>query len=123
MKPFDLELAKAGHPVQTKDGSQVRILCFDRKNGTYPIVSLLENDGYEVILKYTIDGKFYEGGEDSNLDLVMAPEKHEGWINIYRREEGTINVGGYHKTKEDAEAKIKFCGFEHIATVKIEWEE
>lgn len=29
MKPFDLELAKQGKPVCTRDGRAVRILCYD----------------------------------------------------------------------------------------------
>lgn len=35
MKPFDLELAKAGHPVQTRDGRPVRIICYDRKDNAH----------------------------------------------------------------------------------------
>ena len=32
LKPFDLEAAKAGAKVITRDGRPVRIICFDRKN-------------------------------------------------------------------------------------------
>ena len=35
LKPFDLEAAKAGKPVCTRDGRKVRIICFDRINGDY----------------------------------------------------------------------------------------
>lgn len=31
LRPFDLEAAKAGKPVYTRDGRKVRIICFDAK--------------------------------------------------------------------------------------------
>ena len=43
MKPFDIELAKAGYPVCTRDGRPVRILCFDRKSvDGYSILALVD---------------------------------------------------------------------------------
>lgn len=42
MKPFNLELAKQGHPVITRNGKKARIICFDRKGE--PIVALIEVD-------------------------------------------------------------------------------
>lgn len=44
MKKFDLELAKQGHPVQTRNGRPVRIICWDRKS-EYPIVALIGTSG------------------------------------------------------------------------------
>lgn len=43
MKPFNLELAKQGHPVITRKGKKARIICFDR-NGDAPIVALVETE-------------------------------------------------------------------------------
>lgn len=40
-KPFDLEQAKAGKPVCTRDGRKARIICFDLKNGNHPIVAVI----------------------------------------------------------------------------------
>lgn len=40
-KPFDLEQAKAGKPVCTRDGRKARIICFDLKNGNHPIVAAI----------------------------------------------------------------------------------
>lgn len=31
MGKFDLEKAKAGYPVRTRDGHEARIICFDRE--------------------------------------------------------------------------------------------
>ena len=40
LKPFDLEAAKAGKPVYTRDGRKARIICFDRIDAK-PILALV----------------------------------------------------------------------------------
>jgi hypothetical protein len=43
LKPFDLEAAKAGKPVCTRDGRKARIICFNAKTlCDYPIIALVE---------------------------------------------------------------------------------
>lgn len=44
LKPFDLEAAKTGKPVCTRDGRKARIICFDKKDINYPIVALIEEN-------------------------------------------------------------------------------
>ena len=44
LKPFDLEAAKLGKPVCTRDGRKARIICFDAK-GDKPIIALVEAKG------------------------------------------------------------------------------
>lgn len=120
MKPFNLEEAKAGKPVATRDGRIVRIVCWDRKDEFYPILALVGER--EEPLYFTTEGRFYDL-EKSRLDLVMAPEKYEGWINIYKY---TIDAnrrgGGIYPTKEEAINKGK-ADSNYITTIKIEWEE
>lgn len=73
-KPFNLEHAKAGAPVQLQKGTPVRILCFDRAyQGQLPIIALA-NDGNvgEYIIERTSDGR-YRGYNNPDYDLVMAP--------------------------------------------------
>lgn len=116
-KPFNFELAKAGKPVCTRDGREARIICFDRR-GKYPIVVLVKEGEEESLFNYNNDGYF--NGEDvvSDYDLMMLPEKHEGWLNVYR-----------HSTPiYDSEEKAMSCigsekRNEYVATVKVEWEE
>lgn len=44
LKPFDLNAAKAGKPVCTRDGRKARIICFNTKTlCDYPIIALVEN--------------------------------------------------------------------------------
>lgn len=113
LKPFDIQKAKEGKPVCTKDGRKARIICFDRM-GNYPIVALIQKGGIELCRLYTKDGKCVE---ETNLDLMMLSEKKEGWINVYR-------LNTCYKTKEEAEANIdRDYEDEYVRTVKINWEE
>lgn len=120
MKPFDLEAAKAGKPVCTRDGRKARIICFDIINkGNYPIIALLEDKGSEAIFYYNKDGKCNVGTE---LDLMMLPEKKEGWVNIYGEEKERYCSNVIYSSKEEA-LNISKQLEEHITTIKIEWEE
>lgn len=83
LRPFDLEAAKAGKPVYTRDGRKVRIICFDAKC-IKPIVALIQgSDNSEQIEYYTENGVFSNGGTGKNRDLMILLEKKEGWVNIY----------------------------------------
>lgn len=85
MKPFDLEKAKAGEPVQTKNGFPVKILFFDAKND-YPIVALITNQaGEDLVESYTLQGTFYETSEsDQDLRMVSKVWKPKVDIAIFR---------------------------------------
>lgn len=116
LKPFDIHKAREGKPVCTKDGRKARIICFDR-NDLYPIVALIEcEDGKEIIGAYSKEGQtaIYE---IKGTDLMMLPEKKEGWVNVY-----ALNT--CYSSKEEAEANIdQDYEHEYVRTVKIEWEE
>ena len=73
LKPFDLEAAKAGKPVYTRDGRKARIICFDLKNEQYPIVAAIGNDSSETLLCYTLNGEIVKGNYKSDKDLMMLP--------------------------------------------------
>lgn len=119
LKEFDLEQAKAGKPVCTRDGRKARIVCYDRKSENYPILALVENNSNEQVVKYTTAGKKKDQCI-SPYDLMMLPEKHEGWVNIYKVTNGYESRSIY-TLKEDAIKKITGAGY--VATVRIEWEE
>ena len=77
LKEFDLEAAKSGKPVCTRDGRKARIICFDKK-GAYPIVALVNDYNEEEYIKnYDEFGKKFIGGETSD-DLMMLPRKERG---------------------------------------------
>ena len=119
MKPFNLEEAKAGKPVCTRDGRKARIICFDRKDNT-PIVALIESVNHAEILQCVHnDGKCFHYGT-SNNDLMMLPEKKEGWVNIDKGGSGKITISSPYSTKEEA---IHNDNETTIDTIKISWEE
>lgn len=121
MKKFNLRNAKTGKPVCTKYGSQARIICFDCEGTDYPIIALVKNEeNEEEIISFNEQGTC----EESDDDLMMAPEKKHGWINIYRNEHEYYNHHSIFKNKENAIAN----GFSnedtnYFRTIKIEWEE
>ena len=129
MKQFNLEeyLANPSRKVVTREGKPARIICTDAKFENYPIVALIENkliEG-ECLLCYTKEGKIYLDNGLSGVDLFFAPEKKEGWINIFKGDSNDKRFLGYtriFKTKENAEeAGEGVSGY--ITTIKIEWEE
>ena len=125
MEQFSLEkyLANPARKVVTRDGRHVRILCTDMKSYNEKIVGLIMSDtGMECIFSWTQQGKQYLNMDTSN-DLFFAPEKHEGWINIYRdSDNGRVYTGRSYDSKEDAE-KRKASDEDYVTTIKIEWEE
>jgi hypothetical protein len=122
MKPFNLEDAKAGKPVCARDGRPARIICFDRKDDRYPLVVLINNCGSESCYNLSKNGKFFGvTKEKSENDLFMAPTTHEGWINLFHGDDGTIRLSNLYTSEEEAINNSNIKKF--ITTVKIEWEE
>ena len=127
MKPFSLEeyLKNPSRKVITRGGKNVRIICTDRRDEQYPIVALIEwtTDNDERVVVFPKDGRYDLLSENNINDLCFAPEKHEGWLNIYRSESGFYLRGNPYKSKEEADevAKANYKNF--CTTVKIEWEE
>lgn len=125
MKPFDLEKAKAGTPVCTREGFNARIICFDANNDRFPLVALIKDsdnsDEYPVC--YDKEGNFFDGEKDHPKDLCMVGIKKEGWINIYKALKERC-IGMVYNTKEEAmRMKINEKDVTYKATVRVEYEE
>ena len=125
MKPFNLEeyLENPERKVVTRDGRKVRIICTDRKGlDVKPIVALITLPNCDEIVKcFWADGIEVMGEEDKN-DLFFAPEKHEGWMNLYKRDFGLVQ-GDLVRDSEEAAKKIAAGDEDYITTIKVEWEE
>lgn len=126
MKEFDLEKAKAGHPVCTRDGHEARILCFDRE-GQYPIVALVKDAGNETIFSYNNMGRYSNDGRGYLCDLFMKSAKQKRWINLYKDKDERL-FPGLNLFESEKEAKDRMESGEksnrlYYKTVKIEWEE
>ena len=118
MKQFNLKeyLKNPSRKVVTRDGRNVKILCTNFTKAQHIIAQIEGNDYSTAFHK---DGIFVNGFE-SNCDLFFAPEKHEGWINVYKDGDHFYSSMDIFKTKEKAETlSCRSC----IATVKVEWEE
>ena len=127
LKPFDIQKAREGKPVCTRDGRKARIICFDSKNDPQrPIVALVEHNDNELLYEYTIEGKerFSHISTTGTSDLMMLPEKKEGWVNVYNADTTFYFVEGMvYDTKEEAIKHINPDNEIYITTVKVQWEE
>ena len=116
MKQFNLEEyhKNPSRRVVTRDGRAAEILCTNYI-GTQPIIAAIEDSEYSTA--FYKDGRFIIG-EESPRDLFFAPEKREGWVNIFPNN----IIGGIYESEEEAK-KAAFWSSCPFTTIKIEWEE
>ena len=116
MKPFNLEQALAGKHVMTREGRKVvRIFYAEEACENSQVICVLETG---AVFPYYKDGTYTNS--PSVNDLVMAPTKKEGWINIYNVLSLDVTGKNIYPTEE---AALTNKGCDCIATIKIEWEE
>lgn len=126
MKQFNLEeyIKNPSKKVITRDGRNVRIICTDAKTD-YPIIALVKEqyNDKEELSTFTKNGLWKLSANRGLNDLFFAPEKHEGWINLYRPEGlESVYTANVYDSKDEAEYAAQ--GEEdYLTTVKIEWEE
>ena len=124
MKPFNLEeyLANPSKKVVTREGKPAKILYTDAR-GEYPVIALVEHyqETFDIAFSFTKDGKWCTDGTNSNKDLFFAPEKHEGWINLYKSGNGWSLGTSIWQTEEEAKEWVGAA--DYTTTIKIEWEE
>lgn len=124
LKPFDLEKAKQGAKVVTRNGRDVRIICWDKMDNSYPMYPIvaLVKDEYrteEDIETYTLDGVCVEG-QKYDTDLFMSPTVVERWVNVHKAGDG---YAYYHYNSKQEALKHKDDYSEYVTTKKISWEE
>ena len=76
MKPFDLEAAKRGEPIQCC-GMSAKFIAHEPEASPYQRVIFLGH-GTQV---YAVD----ENGGGSHHKLTMAPKKRTVWVNFYEQ--------------------------------------
>lgn len=129
MKQFSLEeyLKNPNRKVVTRDGHPVRIICTDHDNISYPIVGTIK--GYDFPFCFGEDGYVVGSKCNDANDLFFAPEKYEGWVNIYKAAVPRNTLGcmvtryvgsSIWPTEEAAKTA---ADADDIVTIKIEWEE
>ena len=112
LKPFNLQKAKEGKPVCTRNGRKARIICFDRDWDMH-IVALVSDPLGESVHYYLSNGKV-DFDKQNDEDLMMLPEKKEGWA--------VIRIYDIYETEEQAEDAI-FNSHVGAMIRKITWEE
>lgn len=120
MKPFDLEKAKEGAKLCTRDGRPARLLCSDLKDEQFPLaVAITGSDGEEYVTQHSKGGFYRNNGLQDADDLFLAPTKHEGWVNVYKGYKRP-QCGAVFATKEEADIEASLG---RVACIHIEWEE
>jgi len=69
---FDLDWP---HGHQTRAGQKARILARDLSSPHYPLavaIAYLENEGYEKLEKYTLDGRYYHNYQAEQSPAIRA---------------------------------------------------
>ena len=118
MKQFNLEEyhKNPSRNVVTRDGRKVRIICTDYY-GKQSIIAKVEESEYSY--SFCEDGRRIIG-EESPCDLFFAPERKEGWVNVYCEDNRQL-CGTVYNTESEARQHSRLSGY--LATAKIEWEE
>lgn len=99
MFPFDLEKAKAGHPICTRDGREVQFVIHATNACDSHKVVIMEPNG-EIFCCYE-NGLFSSSGQSSDDLFLIALEPLTTWVNLYPN--GYMATAVYYTNKEDAD--------------------
>lgn len=79
--PFDVQRAKRisngeeEGKIVTRDGKEVRIVCFNVRHNNYPIVGLIDEGDYESAESFSKNGEYSIGDGELDCDLFLkVPE-------------------------------------------------
>lgn len=101
-RPFDLEAAKRGEAIQTRDGRKARFVAFvPEASEGHRVLAIIE--GEENARSFFESGYYYRAPRVDPTDLSMASKpKRTVWQNVYQ-----------HDNEAEARANAKggeFCG-------------
>ena len=126
MKQFNLNeyLKNPSRKIVTRGGYPATIVSTTFHQENYPVVAEVCFSSYDKKQSYsfTANGLFLDSSEDSS-DLFFAPEKHEGWLNVWKTEGFQADFRRYCGSIFSSEEEAKIHGEGSLATIKIEWEE
>lgn len=75
--PFDVQRAKRisngeeEGKIVTRDGKEVRIVCFNVRHNDYPIVGLIDEGNYESVESFSKNGEYSIGDGELDCDLFL----------------------------------------------------
>lgn len=120
-----IELTKK---YKTRDGRDVRVLCVDGPDKTYPVVAVIqEGEGSNRWDSddYTADGLICKSnGPGSPSDLIEVKPERTGWINVYSDHYGAEPMATrVYANKEKADEMASSLNNTRIACVQITYRE
>lgn len=119
MKPFNLEAAKAGAALITRDGRDAQFIAHLPGCETeYRLLALIA--GARRATTHCEDGAVFEGYQRPT-DLFMATRKRTVWINLYRV--GAQHVATYPYLTREAAATSPHQYTYFVGTFPIEFED
>lgn len=86
--PFDVEMSKrisdgeVDGRIVTEDGESVRIICYDREGGSFPIVGLVKNKACEDVEEFTIKGELIESQTSGRYLYLYVPQNIADLSNV-----------------------------------------
>lgn len=117
-KPFDLEAAKAGAPLVTRDGRKARFIGHVPKaRKLHRVVVILENE--DAVTSYGEHGGYNEGGEHPS-DLVIQVQTKTVYVNLYKASSDSPQDWTEYSTKEKAENGAAAYAYAVAVPVEIE---
>ena len=94
MKPFNLEAAKRGDPIVTRDGRKAKFIAHvPEADPSFKLAVLIDGE----IFTFAEAGNYWSDKKDSTLDLFMAPKKRTVWVNLFE------TVAYHYDSNEDAD--------------------
>ncbi len=103
MKPFNLEAAKSGAPIVTRDGREARFIAYVPEAPLYSIVAYIK--GEASARAFTLHGQLLSG-EDSPNNLFMKPQKRTVWVNIVKPIYTSTQIGPHIHSRVYLEEEI-----------------
>lgn len=117
--PFNIELAKAGKPILTRVGQEVRILA-DNINDIRCLVCAINLDNREIVQSYTINGYVDSEEKDTNdFDLMIEVEEKTVWVNVYYRPDINVYSSEVFLSENTALCAVADRNAKCISTIKI----
>lgn len=102
MKPFDLEAAKAGDPVVTRDGRTARFVGHVPEcDAVSRVLAYIE--GRNTVTGFMESGAFLSDGECPE-DLFMAPKTRAYWVNMYQEDDSLFGRIAAYKHDSEQQA-------------------
>lgn len=92
--PFDLEAAKRGEPIQTRNGLTAFFIGIAPTGDQRVVVAVVVAVGDKVIDRFSDNGHYLRTGRENSWDLFMAPKpkatKTEFVRLVRRRSDGAL---------------------------------